>query len=193
LSDERHDAAILLKAVEFAARKHSTQRRKGADASPYINHPIAVAHLVADTGGVTDVRILMAAVLHDTVEDTQTTPEELEANFGPTVRKIVDEMTDDKCLEKQIRKDLQVEHAPRLSLAAKTVKIADKIANLQDVLDCPPAAWSDERRREYLRWTERVVAGCRGANPGLEKAYDALLARGRIQLGGSSPAEAPNS
>ena len=107
MSEDRADTANLLKAIEFASRKHSTQRRKDKDASPYINHPIAVAHLLADTGGVTDLVTLMAAVLHDTIEDTKTTAEELEAQFGRAVRKVVEEMTDDKSLEKAVRKQLQ--------------------------------------------------------------------------------------
>jgi len=171
-----------LKAIEFASRKHSTQRRKDKDASPYINHPIAVAHLVADTGGISDVVTLMAAVLHDTIEDTETTAEELEAEFGPAVRKVVEELTDDKKLEKEERKQLQVTHAPRLSDRAKAIKLADKIANVQDVTDAPPAKWDLTRRVEYLDWTERVVAGCRGANTALEKRYDAVLERGRAKF-----------
>src|SRR6186713_1252036 len=112
---ERAEATLLLAAIEFASRKHSTQRRKDADASPYINHPIAVTHLLADTGGITDLVTLMAAVLHDTVEDTKTTAEELEAQFGRTVRKVVEEVTDDKALAPAVRKQRQVDHAPHLS------------------------------------------------------------------------------
>ena len=114
MSEGRADTANLLKAVEFASRKHSTQRRKDKDASPYINHPIAVAHLLADTGGVTDLETLMAAVLHDTIEDTNTTGEDLEAQFGPAVRKLVEELTDDKALVKAVRKQLQIDHAAGL-------------------------------------------------------------------------------
>ncbi len=115
MSEGRADTANLLKAIEFASRKHSTQRRKGEDASPYINHPITVTHLLADTGGVTDLVTLMAAVLHDTLEDTKTTGEELEAQFGRTVRELVEELTDDKKLDKAVRKQLQIDHAPGLS------------------------------------------------------------------------------
>ena len=138
MSEDRADTANLLKAIEFASRKHSTQRRKDKDASPYINHPIAVTHLLADTGGVTDLVTLMAAVLHDTIEDTKTTAEELEAQFGRTVRKVVEEVTDDKSPEKTERKRLQVDHASHLSSRAKAIKLADKIANVQDVTDAPP-------------------------------------------------------
>jgi HD domain/Polymorphic toxin system, DSP-PTPase phosphatase len=123
MSEDRADTANLLKAIEFASRKHSTQRRKDKDASPYINHPIAVTHLLADTGGVTDLVTLMAAVLHDTIEDTKTTAEELEAQFGRTVRKVVEEVTDNKSLEKAARKQRQIDHAPNLSKRAKTIKL----------------------------------------------------------------------
>ena len=183
MSDERPDTAILLAAIEFASRKHSTQRRKNEEASPYINHPIAVTHLLADTGGVTDLVTLMAAVLHDTIEDTETTSSELDEHFGPTVRKVVEEMTDDKSLDKAVRKELQIEHAPRLSRRAKAIKLADKIANVRDVTESPPPNWPLSRRIEYLDWTERVVAGCRGTNDALEKLYDEVLRRGRVKLG----------
>ena len=183
MSDERADTAILLAAIEFASRKHSTQRRKDEEASPYINHPIAVTHLLADTGGVTDLVTLTAAVLHDTIEDTETTPSELDEHFGQTVRKVVEEMTDDKTLEKAVRKRLQIEHAPQLSRRAKAITLADKIANVQDVMECPPAKWNLARRIEYLDWTERVVAGCRGTNVALERLYDEVLQKGRVMLG----------
>ena len=183
MSDERPDTAILLAAIEFASRKHSTQRRKDEEASPYINHPIAVTHLLADTGGVTDLITLMAAVLHDTIEDTETTAEELEEQFGRTVRKLVEEVTDDKSLDKADRKQRQIDHAPHLSARAKTIKLADKIANVLDVTDAPPANWDLARRIDYLDWTEKVVAGCRGTNAPLERRYDEVLKKGRTKFG----------
>ena len=135
-------------------------------------------------GGVTDVVTLVAAVLHDTIEDTETTPAEIEGRFGPEVRAVVEEVTDDKSLPKEARKQLQVEHAPRASARAKLVKLADKICNAQDVVECPPAAWPVERRRAYLDWSEAVVAGCRGTCTPLERHFDTVLARGRADLGG---------
>jgi len=159
------------------------QRRKDKDASPYINHPIAVAHLLADTGGVTDLVTLMAAVLHDTIEDTKTTAEELEARFGRTVRKVVEELTDDKSLDKAVRKLQQIDHAPKLSREAKAIKLGDKVANVQDVTDAPPADWDLARRIDYLDWTEKVVAGCRETNAPLEKLYGEVLKRGRAKFG----------
>ena len=172
----------LLTAIHFAADKHRDQRRKDAEASPYINHPIEVAELIARVGGIRDLVVLQAAILHDTIEDTQTTPEELEANFGPRVRKVVEEVTDDTRLPKGDRKRLQIEHAPHLSLEAQLVKLADKIANVKSVTDAPPAKWPLSRRKEYLDWTEQVVAGVRGCNPALERFYDEVLANGRQVL-----------
>jgi len=174
----------LLAALHFAADKHRDQRRKDIDASPYINHPIEVAELLARVGGVDDLVTLQAAVLHDTLEDTDTTPQELEAAFGAEVRRVVEEVTDDTTLEKLERKRLQIEHAPHISARAKLVKLADKIANVRAVVATPPAKWPIERRREYLDWTERVVDGLRGSNDALEKLYDEALVTGRRALGG---------
>lgn len=176
---ELEDTAWLLKAVAFAAGKHRGQRRKGEDASPYINHPLEVAELLTETAAVRDVKVLMAAVLHDTIEDTRTTPEELEAAFGREVCALVQEVTDDKSLSKEERKRRQIEHAPQLSSSAKLIKVADKIANVRDVTDKPPTDWSLGRRLNYLDWAERVVAGCRGVSEPLEREFDAVLKRAR--------------
>ena len=167
----------FVKAVAFAADKHRNQRRKDAEASPYINHPIALANVLANEGGVADVTVLCAAVLHDTIEDTETTPEELQAIFGPKVASVVMEVTDDKSLEKSVRKQRQVEHAPHISTEAKLVKLADKISNLRDIIASPPADWSAERKQAYFEWAARVVAGLRGVHPGLESVFDGLYAR----------------
>ena len=173
----RGELALLLRALAFAAHKHRDQRRKDAEASPYINHPIALADVLVNEGGITDVEVLCAALLHDTVEDTATTHEELVNAFGSRVARIVAEVTDDKALAKAERKRLQIEHAPGLSPEAKLVKLADKICNLRDVAERPPAKWDLERRREYFDWAKRVVAGVRGAHPRLEAAFDAAYAR----------------
>jgi guanosine-3',5'-bis(diphosphate) 3'-pyrophosphohydrolase len=173
---------LLLQALHFSAEKHRGQRRKGRGASPYINHPIEVATVLATIGGVSDVPTLMAAVLHDTLEDTQTTPLELEERFGAEVRRVVEEVSDDKRLPKHVRKQLQIEHAPHASARAKLVKLADKICNVRDVTHDPPPDWSLERRREYLDWTEKVVEGCRGSNAALERYYDEMLRQGRAAL-----------
>ena len=171
------ELALLLKALAFAAHKHRDQRRKDAEASPYINHPIALADVLVNEGGVTDVDVLCAALLHDTVEDTATTQQELTDMFGSRIARIVAEVTDDKRLSKAERKRLQIEHAPHISHEAKLVKLADKLVNLRDVAERPPAKWDLARRREYFDWARQVVDGLRGTHPRLERAFDAAYAR----------------
>ena len=166
------DVARLIKAADFAAFKHRGQRRKDAEASPYINHPLSLARVLKLEAGVGDVDVLVAAILHDTVEDTETTVEELAREFGPAVAAIVAEVTDDEHLSKPERKRLQVERAPHISHPAKLVKLADKICNLRDVIDAPPAHWPLERRRAYFEWAKEVIDGLRGAHPGLEHLFD---------------------
>ena len=172
----KSELALLLKALAFAAHKHRDQRRKDADASPYINHPIALADVLVNEGGVSDVEVVCAALLHDTVEDTATTPQELADAFGPRIARIVAEVTDDKRLPKAERKRLQIEHAPHISREAKLVKLADKLCNLRDVADRPPAGWSLERRQEYFDWARQVIDGLRGTHARLEAAFDAACA-----------------
>lgn len=172
----------LFAALSFAARKHRDQRRKGSSASPYVNHVIDVVTILTAEGGVSDEAMLVAAIMHDTVEDTDTTFDELAAAFGQAVSALVREMTDDKALPKLERKQFQVTHAPDASAEAKQIKIADKIANVRDVATNPAAGWSLDRRREYLDWSERVVAGCRGVNARLDQAFDETLRQARQVL-----------
>jgi len=170
-------ATAIVKAAQFAAEKHKNQRRKDADASPYINHPLALASVLAVEGGIENPDVICAALLHDTIEDTKTSAEELAGIFGGKVTGIVLEVTDNKNLDKAVRKEEQVRHAPHISAEAKLVKLADKICNLRDILASPPADWSAERKRTYFDWAARVVAGLRGVHPGLEAVFDGLLAR----------------
>ncbi|HZT03265.1 MAG TPA: HD domain-containing protein [Steroidobacteraceae bacterium] len=172
-SPARKDISVLVSAAAFAAEKHRNQRRKDVEASPYINHPIALANVLASEAGIVDVATIVAGLLHDTVEDTDTTAEELRRLFGEEITAIVLEVTDDKALSKADRKRLQIEHAPALSLRAKLVKLADKICNLRDIRRTPPADWPLERRREYLDWARRVVDGLRGTHSILEGLFDA--------------------
>lgn len=169
--------SLLVSALDFAAWKHRDQRRKDAEASPYINHPIAVARILCVEAGVEDGEILCAALLHDTIEDTQTTRDELAERFGRSVCDIVCEVTDDKARPKAERKQLQIDHAPHLSAKAKLVKLADKTANLRDVAERPPAKWNLERRREYFDWGKAVVDGLRGSHATLERLFDAAYAK----------------
>src|ERR1700752_4741815 len=169
MTDDCADTAYLLKALEFASRKHSTQRRKDADASPYINHPIALVSILAVEAGVTDPDVLCGALLHDTIEDTATTRQELVGEFGENIAGIVGEVTDDKSLEKRQRKRMQIEHAHALTPAAGLVKLADKIANLRDMTNCQPSNWDLPRRQEYFDWAKAVVDGIRNAPSVLRK------------------------
>ena len=175
---EKDAMETVLRAAAFAAAKHRMQRRKDAEASPYINHPLSLAHILAGEGGVTDKLVLAAALLHDTVEDTNTTFDELQREFGAEVAATVAEVTDDKSLPKEERKLLQVTNAASKSDAAKLVKLADKISNLRDIASTPPVDWSVERRQAYFSWAHQVVAGLRGVNPALEAAFDDVYAKG---------------
>ena len=186
MTDRNTDIAIaipaLMEATLFAADKHRGQKRKDAQQTPYINHPIYVVNLMAGVGGITDLELLQAGMLHDTVEDTDTSPEEIETRFGYAVRSLVREVTDDKKLEKQERKRIQIEKVPRLSPRAKIIKLADKIANLTDIIASPPTHWALERRQQYVDWSNKVIAGCRGRNLRLEEIYDARVMEANARL-----------
>ena len=169
-----NDLKLLLRALVFAAAKHKNQRRKDVDASPYINHPISLADVLCNEGHITDIEVICGALLHDTVEDTDTEPEELEAEFGKAIRDIVMEVTDDKTLPKGERKQAQIDHAAGISDKAKLVKLADKVSNLRDVANSPPPDWSLERRREYFDWAKAVIDRLRGVDAGLAAVFDTV-------------------
>jgi guanosine-3',5'-bis(diphosphate) 3'-pyrophosphohydrolase len=167
---------LILKAAQFAADRHRNQRRKDAEASPYINHPISLANVLANEGDICDPIVLCGALLHDTIEDTDTTAAELISQFGEEIANVVLEVTDDKSLDKATRKKLQIEHAKHASDRAKLVKLADKICNLRDIASAPPADWSAERKAEYFDWAKTVIDGVRGVHPVLEALFDAAYA-----------------
>ena len=177
-----NDLSKLLEAANFAAKKHHGQCRKGAVEQPYIVHPLEVAYLLRDIGKVKDTDVLIAAVLHDTIEDTETTREEIAQRFGERVATIVLEVTDDKSLPKQERKQRQVEHAPHLSESAKQLKMCDKISNISDIVSNPAIGWSYQRKLEYIEWGERVFEGLRGVNSELERHFDDLVRNARQQI-----------
>ena len=166
----------ILDALQFAAHKHRDQRRKDEEASPYINHPIQVAYILVQAD-VEDPIVLAAALLHDTIEDTKTTHDEIEIVFGHEIANIVSECSDNKSLDKLERKQAQVDKAAHVSTRAKLVKLADKIANVSDIDGAPPAGWSLERKREYFDWAKRVVDQMRGVHPKLEARFDAEYAK----------------
>jgi guanosine-3',5'-bis(diphosphate) 3'-pyrophosphohydrolase len=184
------DSALLLKALEFAAERHRKQFRKGTDRTPFINHPIQVANLLANEADESDPILLASAILHDVIEDTVDSISERDelsktiANiFGEEILALTMEVTDDKTLDKTERKRLQIENASHKSIRAKKLKIADKIMNLRDITDNPPADWPLERISAYLDWAENVVAGLRGVNKKLEDIFDESLLRSRSKYG----------
>ena len=170
------EIALLMEALAFSAYKHRNQRRKDVDASPYINHPIALARVLAVEGGVSDHKTLVAAILHDTLEDTETSYEELRETFGRIIADTVREVSDDKMLSKADRKRLQVEHAKHLSRRARLVKLADKTCNVRDMASHPPHGWDLARRRAYFDWARQVVDQIRGTHERLEAAFDEAYA-----------------
>jgi (p)ppGpp synthase/HD superfamily hydrolase len=179
-----HDESIpaapvqrILAAAKFAAEKHAAQKRKGAAAEPYVNHLIEVAQLTSNSSDQLDANLVMAAFLHDTIEDTGTSAEELEQVFGSDVAALVVELTDDKSLPKAVRKELQVQEAPHKSVRAQVLKLADKISNLRSVLTSPPADWNTQRKREYFDWCRRVVDALSAPNPILKAEFDRIYAK----------------
>ncbi len=162
----------LLRAACFAADKHGAQRRKGGAAEPYVNHVLEVARLVADALETSDEPLVMAALLHDTLEDTETSYEELTGLFGEDVASLVAEVTDDKTLPNAERKRLQVEHAATRTRRAQMIKIADKISNLRSMAVSPPAGWDEARKREYVKWARAVVAALTEPNATLLAEFE---------------------
>jgi guanosine-3',5'-bis(diphosphate) 3'-pyrophosphohydrolase len=164
----------VLKAAHFAAKRHAGQRRKGAAAEPYINHLLEVAELVASALAEPGTNLIIAALLHDTVEDAEVMKDELVERFGGDVADLVMEVTDDKSLPKAERKRLQIVHASQISGRAQVIKLADKISNLRGILASPPADWSGERKREYFEWAKQVVDCLSAPNQMLKAEFERL-------------------
>jgi len=178
INTEDNPVLKIARAVHFAALKHKGQRRKGEDAEPYINHLAEVSETLALHTNGEDLNLVIAGLLHDTLEDTETTYDELVSAFGHDVADLVKEVTDDKNVPKAERKRLQVENAPHKSTRAKMIKIADKISNLNSILNSPPKDWPPDRKREYFEWAKRVVDACGGINSGLDEAFAEVYAKG---------------
>jgi guanosine-3',5'-bis(diphosphate) 3'-pyrophosphohydrolase len=183
-------SGLLIEAIRFSSFRHRTQRRKDALGSAYIHHPIQVMELIWSVGEIRDRDILIAALLHDTIEDTVKPTSVEEANlkqeifdlFGKEVLEMVLEVTDDKRAVHKVRKQLQIDHAPTLSSGAKIIKLADKTANLQDIIDNPPMFWSKTRKSEYFDWAVEVAAKLRGVNQKLEERFDQVVQAGKTKL-----------
>jgi GTP diphosphokinase / guanosine-3',5'-bis(diphosphate) 3'-diphosphatase len=177
MSINETELKLLFKALAFAANKHKNQRRKDVESSPYINHPISLVTILCNEAQVTDVLTICGALLHDTVEDTETTADELAREFNADIRDIVMDVTDDKSLHKEQRKQAQIDHATQISDRAKLVKLADKISNMRDVIANPPANWSLQRRQAYFDWSLQVIDQLRGTHAGLEALFDEVYAQ----------------
>jgi len=162
----------LLSALQFAAIKHKKQFRKGAKQTPFINHPIRVASLLAESGESGSTNLLVAAILHDVIEDTDTTAEEITNLFGKVICDLVLECTDNKDLPSWERKQRQISYAPKASVEAKKLKLADKICNIIDIREDPPLGWTVDRKLAYLQWSEAVYEGLKGVNTILEKRFE---------------------
>ena len=173
---------LILKAAHFAAHKHRNQKRKDEEKIPYINHPISVAKIISEIGNIEDPEVLAAALLHDTLEDTKTTPEELIDNFGERVCRLVQEVTDDKTLPKLERKQRQIDHAKEISKDAALIKLGDKISNVTDITNTPPTDWDSNRRLEYFDWAEKVINNCPKVNEKLENHFKDSIQKGREKL-----------
>ena len=163
----------IMRTLSFAAAKHRDHRRKSVQASPYINHPIALAEILAGEVGITDPAVICAALLHDTIEDTETTYDELVSHFGLEVADIVMDVTDEKKGSVGERKQRQVDHAASTSGKARLVKLADKIADLRKMARSPPTSWDIRRTQEYFDRAAHVVDQIRGTHPALEALFDA--------------------
>lgn len=177
------DIGLIIQAAHFAADKHRDQRRKGVRNTPYINHPLEVADRLSRVGGIDDPVVLAAAILHDTIEDTQTTRAELAEVFGNDIAALVAELTDEPGLTWQQRKRMEIDHAPHLSRRAKMIKIVDKTCNVSDTISNPPGEWTLSRRRDYLEFAGLVAQGCRGVNDALDNEFDRVMAEARAKIG----------
>jgi (p)ppGpp synthase/HD superfamily hydrolase len=177
------DLVLMARAADYAARQHIAQRRKGEQAEPYVNHLTEVAALLAEATDGDDVVLLMGGLLHDTLEDTDATYEDLEQRFGPEVAALVAEVTDDKSLPKEERKRLQIAKTPGKSRRAKLLKLADKTSNLRSLVASPPRGWTEARLRDYVVWAADVVRSCRGLNARLEVQFDAAYAEASRRFG----------
>ena len=164
----------LISAIDFAAVAHMRQRRKDAEKTPYINHPIEVMHILSNAG-INDIDILCGAVLHDTIEDCGITYDQIYEKFGKRVADFVAECSDDKTQPKVTRKKQQIEHAKTISIGAKLIKSADKLSNIKSLAHNPPVAWTDEEVVGYLDWSYAVHLGLRGNNSILDTQLETIF------------------
>ncbi|KAM3718084.1 Guanosine-3',5'-bis(diphosphate) 3'-pyrophosphohydrolase MESH1 [Dirofilaria immitis] len=167
-----YDTSLIIKAVDLAARRHRQQRRKDAIQTPYVNHPIGVAYILTNEGQITDTATIIAAILHDIVEDTKTTDKEIRETFGDEVADIVKECTVVKSVKREIRMKSQLQKASELSHKAKLVQLADKLYNIRDIERCIPFGWTKQNVTEYVLFAKNLLSSIRGIHGPLENALD---------------------
>ena len=177
-----NDTVLITRALHFAAERHSNHRRKGQAQEPYVNHLAEVSELVADATEGKDVNLIAAALLHDTIEDTETSSDELVATFNNDIAQLLADVTDDKSLPKQDRKYLQVVNSRAQNMRVKLLKLADKTSNLRSLANSPPENWNTEQKQAYIDWAIKVAAGLKGVNPWLEGRFDEALRRAQQTL-----------
>ena len=173
---------LVSEAAELAARRHNGQTRKGRGEEPYINHLAEVANMLSAVTNGEDAELVAAGWLHDTIEDSETTHDELAQRFGLRVAGLVQECTDDMSLPKHERRRRQVADAPKKSDSAKLIKIADKISNIRARIFADPSAAQRAELADYLAWAEQVVANLRGGNARLDALFDEVVANARSTL-----------
>jgi len=173
---------LVSEAAELAAHRHNGMARKGRGNEPYINHLAEVANLLATASDGEDADLVAAGWLHDTIEDTETTREELAQRCGVRVAGLVTEVTDDMSLPKSERRRLQVVEASQKSPGAKLIKIADKVSNIRARIFPHASREQCNELAEYVAWAEQVVNGCRGVNAVLDTLFDEAVANARSTL-----------
>jgi guanosine-3',5'-bis(diphosphate) 3'-pyrophosphohydrolase len=173
---------LVSEAAELAARRHNGQLRKGRGEEPYINHLAEVANMLSAVTNGEDTELVAAGWLHDTIEDSETTHDELAQRFGLRVAGLVVECTDDMSLPKSERRQRQITDAPKKSASAKLIKIADKVSNIRARIFANPSKAQLEELADYLAWAQQVVGGCRGGNAMLDALFDEAVGNARQTL-----------
>lgn len=163
--------ARALRAADFAARAHRTDRRRGDADSPYMNHVLEVAALLAETTGGRDPLLVTAALLHDLPAKTSIPRETIEREFGREAAAVVYEAHMERGGDREDRRRTEIDAAPRMSPRARQLKLADKTSSIRGLRSAPPAGWGRAEAEHYLTWAEAVAAGCAGVNPALDRAF----------------------
>jgi (p)ppGpp synthase/HD superfamily hydrolase len=157
----------LFEALEYASKLHKDQRRKGNGGSPYVNHLIEVASLLSRVAEVTDHEVIIAAILHDVLEDTEAREGDIFDRFGGTVLAYVKHVTDDKLLSLEKRRIAQLKSIENSSSQIQLIKLADHCSNIASL----PPSWDRARLESYISWSHSIAVHCYSASEELAKVY----------------------